>query len=125
VVIRAAGRRVVVGAFATVTVAEPLIEVPVTVATTWNVPVEPGAVYCPLWSTVPPFDSWTDQVTDVVVVPTTVAAKVIDSRGRSSALDGPTSTPEDGAAPSAPEPLQAREAAARAARNEARYGRRG
>jgi hypothetical protein len=35
------------------------------VATTWNVPVVEGAVYRPEPSTLPPPDSWTDQVTAV------------------------------------------------------------
>jgi hypothetical protein len=50
----------------TVTVAVALLVVSATlVATTWKVPADAGAVYCPEPFTLPPPDSWTDQVTAV------------------------------------------------------------
>ena len=50
----------------TMTVAVALLLVSATlVATTWKVPADPGAVYCPEPFTLPPPDSCTDQVTAV------------------------------------------------------------
>src|SRR5215813_5949975 len=68
------------GGAVTVTVAVALLDGSATlVATTWNVPAVPGAVYLPLASTVPPPLSWTVQVTAVDPLPAllTVAAKVV------------------------------------------------
>src|SRR5690349_9865145 len=70
------------GAAVTVTVAWPLFELSATlVATTWKVPGDPGAVYRPEPSTLPPdAPSWTDQVTAVdwpESVPVTAAEKLV------------------------------------------------
>jgi hypothetical protein len=103
-----------VGVVVTVTVASACTdESAALVARTWNVPVEPGAVYSPVAVTVPPPDSTTDQVTVVIAVPVAVEANVIDSSGSSSTSGGWTLNETVWAPPPLVEPVLAALQAAR------------
>ncbi len=84
------------GVVVTVTVARSLFEVSATlVATTWNVPATPGAVYLPEGVTVPPAYSCTDHVTAgdwPALTPVTAAVNVTLPPGVTEIARGATAT---------------------------------
>jgi hypothetical protein len=84
------------GAAATVTTATSLLEASATlVATTWNVPATPGAVYVPEEDTLPPADSCSDHVTAVdwpAPRPVTAALNVTLAPGATETARGLTAT---------------------------------
>jgi len=90
----------ITGVAVTVTVATSFLEVSARlVATTWNVPTTPGAVYVPEEDTLPPAGSCTDHITAVdcpAPRPVTAAPNATFARGATETACGLTATDAPG-----------------------------